>query len=233
MRYLEDTEDTAVADKPKSNTERALVALREMILSNQLPAGSSHLETELANRLGMSRTPIREAALVLQSQGLLEVKPRHGVRITAISPEDMKEIYQILTELESLSAQLAAEKGLSEAELKPLEDAMSEMEAALAEDDRHRWAQADEAFHDGLVALGGNGRIGQITSMYNDQVRRVRTLTLFLRPKPTKSNEDHREVVDAIRSGDGERAFELHRAHRIRSGELLVDILVRHGFSQV
>ena len=87
-----------------SQTQRATALLREMIVSNRLPAGSNHLETELADLLGMSRTPVREAAIALGAQGLVEVRPRHGIRVLPISPADMEEIYSILTELESLAA---------------------------------------------------------------------------------------------------------------------------------
>ncbi|MEL7133859.1 MAG: winged helix-turn-helix domain-containing protein, partial [Pseudomonadota bacterium] len=64
-----------------TNVERAVSALRRMIFSGELPPGSDHLETELADTLGMSRTPVREAALILQAQGLVELRPRRGIRI--------------------------------------------------------------------------------------------------------------------------------------------------------
>lgn len=106
--------------KALSNTQRAVRDLRRMILTGELAAGTDHLETELAEQLGMSRTPVREAALMLESKGLLEMRPRKGVRILPVSPDDMREIYDILTELESLAAERAAEAGFSEQDLQPL-----------------------------------------------------------------------------------------------------------------
>ena len=107
------------------------------------------------------------------------------------------------------------------------------MDEALDNDDLEAWAQADETFHSELVRLGGNKRIANIFRMYSDQVRRARKLTLNLRPKPVKSNEDHRKVLDAIKRGDGEAARMLHRAHRIQAKEMLVGLLQQYGFHNV
>lgn len=219
--------------KTKSNTQHAVEVLKNMILENRLASGSNHLEGELAALLGMSRTPIREATLILEAQGLVEVKPRHGVRIVSLSPEDMVEIYDILTELESLSASLAAEKSLPNSEFKIAEKAIKEMDIALERDDRVAWTAADDTFHAELVRLGGNNRIANIIGMYNDQVRRARLITLNLRPKPVKSNEDHRSVLDAIKRGDAQSARQLHKEHRVQAKTMIVGILQKFGFHKV
>jgi DNA-binding GntR family transcriptional regulator len=219
--------------KNKTSTYLAVEILKSMILDNRLAPGSNHLESELAKLLGMSRTPVREATLILAAQGLLEVKPRHGVRILSLSSRDMSEIYEILTELESLSAELAAGKSLSDEEFIAPEKAISDMDQALEENNREAWAMADEAFHNELARLGGNQRIATILAMYNDQVRRARFLTLHLRPDPGKSNQDHNDVLDAIRQGDAQRARTLHRAHRMQAKIMLVGLLEKYGFHNV
>ena len=152
--------------KSKSQSIRAVDAIRALIFAGELPPGSDHLESELAEKLGMSRTPVREATLVLESQGLLEVRPRKGVRISALSADDMREIYEVLTELESLAASLAADAHYSEQELSRLKSATLEMEASVADNDREGWARADAAFHDELVRLGGNKRIQTIVFQF-------------------------------------------------------------------
>lgn len=235
MKSNSNTKNATVLEtgKTKSNTQHAVEVLKNMILENRLASGSNHLESELAKLLGMSRTPIREATLILEAQGLVEVKPRHGVRIISLSPEDMAEIYDILTELESLSAALAADKSLSEIEFEIAEKAIKEMDRALAQDDRVAWTAADDTFHAELVRLGGNNRIANIVGMYNDQVRRARLLTLNLRPKPVKSNEDHRNVLDAIKRGDSKSARQLHKEHRIQAKTMIISILQKFGFHKV
>jgi len=181
----------------------------------------------------MSRTPVREATLILQAQGLLEVKPRHGVRILSLSPGDMSEIYEILTELESLAAELAAGKNLPDSEFLVAEKAIIDMDEALKENDREAWAIADEAFHRELGRLGGNQRIVNILEMFNDQVRRARYLTLHLRPTPSKSNKAHRDVLGAIRRGDSDKARKLHKEHRMQSKLMLVELLDKYGLHHV
>ncbi|QBF29949.1 GntR family transcriptional regulator [Thalassococcus sp. S3] len=214
--------------KPKSNTQRAVEELRQLIFSGELPAGSDHLESELAERLGMSRTPVREAALTLEGQGLLELRPRKGVRILPVSADDMRDVYDVLTELESLAAENAARHGYAEADLVELSRAMTDMDRALETRDLEAWAEADDRFHAELVILGGNSRVIGIAAMMSDQVRRARATTLYMRPLPTQSNDDHRGVLSAIRAGRPEDARTLHRAHRQQAKAMIIGLLEKH-----
>lgn len=215
-------------NKAPSNTQRAIQELRTRIFSGELGAGSDHLETELAELLAMSRTPVREAVLTLESQGLLELRPRKGVRILPVSPEDMAEIYDVLTELESHAAGQAAKAAYTKHDLSRLASAIDEMDLAIAASDLDAWADADDRFHAELVRLGGNSRICSIVAMMSDQVRRARTTTLFMRPLPTKSNQDHWQVYNAILKGDVEMAQNIHRHHRTDAKRIIVDLLNKH-----
>ncbi len=215
--------------RPASNAQRAVDELRDLIFSGQLSAGSDHLESELADRLGMSRTPVREAALTLAGQGLLEMRPRKGVRIRPISVEDMAEIYDVLTELECLAVREAAQARYDVGDLADLQSSIEAMDAAIAEVDLEAWAHADDRFHTELVRLGQNSRAVDIVAMMRDQVRRARMTTLFMRPLPTKSNADHRRVFEAILSGDPETAGRVHRAHRRHAKQMLVGLLQKFG----
>lgn len=207
--------------------------LKQLIFSGELSAGSDHLESELAERLGMSRTPVREATLMLAGQGLLEVRPRKGVRILSLSVADMDEIYELLTELESLAARRAANAGFPNSALKKLAASIEDMEKALQKGDRETWAQADEDFHCELVRLGGNSRVISILANFNDQVRRARSMTLFIRPLPVKSNTDHRAVLEAISDGDADAAFRIHHEHRSNARKMLVELLEKHHLKHV
>ncbi|WP_299888017.1 GntR family transcriptional regulator [uncultured Ruegeria sp.] len=221
------------SSKTLSSTQRAVRELRRMIVSGELAAGTDHLESELAQTLGMSRTPVREAALMLESRGLLEMRPRKGVRILPVSSEDMREIYDILTELESLAAQRAAEAGYSEQDLKVLERSIAQMDQAIETENLEAWAEADELFHQELVRLGRNHRIEAIVAMMSDQVRRARATTLFIRPLPVQSNEDHRAVLRAIQEGKANEARERHRQHRLQAKEVLCGILEKHRLNSL
>jgi DNA-binding GntR family transcriptional regulator len=217
-----------MSEKGPSNSQRAIQELRSKIFSGELAAGSDHLESELAELLEMSRTPVREAVLTLEGQGLLEMRPRKGVRILPLSPQDMAEIYDVLTELESHAAERAAATGHEDADLAVLARAIDDMDAAIAGSDLDAWAEADDRFHAELARLGGNSRIQAIVGMMSDQVRRARTTTLFMRPLPTKSNEDHRRVYQAIRDGDAATARDTHRQHRQYAKAILVELLNKH-----
>ena len=166
--------------------------------------------------------------MTLEGQGLLEVRPRKGVRIKPISATDMEEIYDVLTELEALAAERAAQQGYDASDLKTLKKAIDTMDAALAKDDLHLWAEGDESFHAELVRLGGNSRVRAIVGMMSDQVRRARLVTLHMRPKPRKSNADHRAVFDAISLGDHVTARKVHHEHRASAKEILLGLLRKH-----
>lgn len=216
-----------------SQTERAYSEIRRRILENEMPAGVQVLEQELAEMLEMSRTPVREAMIRLAEEGMVEVRPRHGMRVLPISADDMREIYEVLTALESMAAEQVAARGVSQEELQALQRAVADMDAALAADDLRTWAVADERFHLLLVEFCDNERLRALVSGYWDQTHRVRLVTLGLRPKPVDSNKDHAAVVDAIARGDPVAARRLHRRHRVRSGEMLVNLLKSHGLTQL
>lgn len=224
---------TTAADKPLSNTQRAVQLMRDMIFNGDLAAGSDHLESELAERLNMSRTPVREAALTLESQGLLELRPRKGIRVLPISPEDMEEIYDILTELECLAARKASQKNYSQDDLIGLAKTIEGMEAAVVAEDRETWAKLDDQFHYELVRLGGNSRVQSVFELMSDQVRRARSVTLFMRPLPLKSNEDHRQLFEAISAGNASNADEIHRSHRQNAKLMMLDLLHKFRLNKI
>lgn len=216
-----------------SYSEIAYQQLRERILDNEMPAGYQATEQEVASILGMSRTPTREAMLRLESEGLIELRSRHGMRVLPVSANDMREIYQILTGLEASAAAAVAENGLSEAAIGELEQAVADMDAALDADDLDAWMEGDRRFHQLLVEFSGNERLKNVVETFLIQAHRVRKLTVKLRPKPTQSNVAHAAVVDAIKRRDSETAWRVHMKHRAESGEMLIGLLEDLGFPQL
>ena len=215
--------------KATSQALRVAETLKRMIINNDLPPGSNLLESEIGEMLGVSRTPIREAAVVLEARGLIGIRPRHGIQVLPLTVGDMEEIYDILIELEPLAAARAAERGQSDETLAPLETCLGRMEAALDRDDRTAWAEADGEFHSRLVALSGSRRLTQVIGMFSDQVHRARLITLHMRPVPHDSNRNHRLLVDAIRRGAADEARDIHREHRTKAKMMIVGLLQQHG----
>jgi DNA-binding GntR family transcriptional regulator len=219
--------DAQTSPDREPQAEKAYRALKRLILDNEIPPGAQMLEHEAALRLGMSRTPVREAMVRLQQEGMVDIRPRHGMRVLPVSLDDMREIYDILTVLEALAARRAAERGLTARDLAGLEAAVRDMDLALERDDRDAWAEADARFHASLVAASGSRRLQHAVATVVDQSSRARRLTLHLRQKPLTSNADHRAVVEAIKMRDPERAHDIHFRHRETNGAHLIEILSR------
>lgn len=213
------------ASKQHSATKTAANKIKHLIFTGELVADSNHLETELATRLGMSRTPVREATLTLQAHGLLVVQPRKGIKIKSISVQDMSDIYEIITEMECIAVRRTANMGFTKADMKSLFDTIDRMSSALNQEDREAWAIADEEFHFELIKFSGNKHLEALIAKMNDQVRRARIITLNMRPLPTKSNKDHQKLCQAILKGDADKAVDIHRKHRNYAAKLLVGIL--------
>jgi DNA-binding GntR family transcriptional regulator len=216
-----------------SLVDAAYVQIRRRILDIEWPPGHRALEQEVAQALGMSRTPVREALIRLKNEGLVEVIPRHGMRVLPVSPNDMREIYQILTALECMAAELLASRKPSDNDLKPLVDATKAMDQALKAEDLDAWAAADERFHAHLVDLAGNRQLQATVLNYWDRAHRARMFTLRLRPKPVNSTKEHMQMVERLLAGDAEGAARVTRAHRERANRELVTIFEHFKLAQM
>jgi DNA-binding GntR family transcriptional regulator len=223
----------SLANPVASLVDTAYDLIRRRILDNVWPPGHSALEQEVALALGMSRTPVREALVRLQNDGLVEVVPRHGVRVLPVSPTDMREIYEILTALECMAAEIVARRKPGEDELLPLIRATSDMDQALADDDLNAWAAADERFHAALVELSGNRQLAATVWNYWDRAHRARMFSLRLRPKPVNSTHEHMALVERLRAGDAAGAAEVNRQHRERASRELLRIFEQFRLAQM
>ncbi|WP_341911256.1 GntR family transcriptional regulator [Ferrovibrio terrae] len=217
----------------RSQTRRAYDELKRRILDNELPPGTQALEQQTAEWLGMSRTPVREALIRLAQEGMVEVRPRHGMRVLPIAIADLREIYDLLAGLEATAADILARRGLNAVEAAELEGLLKGMTAALDGGDLTTWAEGDARFHRRIVEMSGNQRLIMMVETIREQSHRARMATLQLRPKPVASNEEHAAVVAALRRRDGEAAVKLLRAHRLRSARLLIDLLEHHGLNHL
>lgn len=233
MTFKKPPPGAEIAQEKETQREIAYRELKKLILDGALPAGAQLLELEAADRLQMSRTPIREAMIRLREDGMVDIRPRHGMRVLPISAEDMQEIYQVLTGLEGEAAYIVAERGLTEEEKKTLDEAVHAMDLALEKGDLIAWAHADEAFHSRLVEYSRNRRLINMVSQLWEQSHRARMLTLRMRPKPVSSNREHQALVEAIATNQPELAQKIHQDHRKRAGGMLVKLLREMGPTQI
>jgi len=219
--------------KKEPLANKAYRELKKKILDNELHSGIQMTEQEVSSLLEMSRTPTREAMLQLAREGLVDLKPRHGMRVKPVSIEDMKEIYDILTGLESTAAALCATKGLTHDQLTLMHQSVIAMDEALESNDLIEWAAADERFHRYLVEFSDNNRLQKLVSNFIEQSHRVRMLTLKMRPKPISSNKDHLDVIKAIEFQNSETARSIHHQHREKSGHMLILLLEDFGLNHM
>ncbi|MBV9560344.1 MAG: GntR family transcriptional regulator [Bradyrhizobium sp.] len=218
-----------------TSTDQIYHLLRQKILDSDMLPGANYLEQELAVMLGVSRTPVREALIRLQADNLVQVIPRHGIKVLPLAPSDMKEIYEVVMGLEPMAAARVAAMRPSEAALRPMVKACSRMTAAIRSGDVESWIAADDDFHSGIVALCDNARLIGIITNCADQVHRARRFTIKLRPHPDpqRSIREHKEILDAIRAGDAKAAAARSYAHRERGWSEQLKVLTEFGIRQV
>lgn len=224
-----------VASLQKSSlVDNAYAALKSAIRDNIFPPGYHSAENDVAAQLGMSRTPVHEAMIRLQEEGLVEVLPRRGILVRAISAGDIREIYQLTIALEGMAAEILASRSPSpdlKRILLRLEAETKSMESALKKNNLDKWARADDRFHEILTGKCGNGRLSRMASTVRDQTHRTRLLTLRLRPIPVKSAPEHRAIIEAIRKGNPSAAAKSAGAHRRRASEEMLPLLAKLGIS--
>ncbi|MBK1670226.1 transcriptional regulator [Rhodovibrio sodomensis] len=218
--------------RPSRNTdptlparERAYREMRYRILEGGLAPGTTLLETELATLLAMSRTPIREATIRLEKEGLVTIRPRHGITVNALSLDDLAEIYEVFSALEVRAAGLAALRGLSTEAAERMRGLLDAMEHATQQGRIEHWSRLDDEFHSTIAAASGNARLQSTLRLYWDQQYRARLAIVPLRASPTRSDAEHRSIFEAIRAGDEAEAERLMRAHRMRADAQTLELL--------
>jgi DNA-binding GntR family transcriptional regulator len=188
--------------------------LRDEILEGRLPAGSRLVETELAERFGVSRGPIRDALAELARSGLAEDLPRRGTFVSSLTEKDLSEVYVIRQAIEEAAVRLAIELGTDE-DLAELYAALDATEHAYAEDDLTSAWDADMAFHRVYCRMSGNGRLlTMFDELASQTVLLMRTaLATHASLGWTPPVEFHRRIADGIRARDATAAVEAVAQH--------------------
>jgi DNA-binding GntR family transcriptional regulator len=199
----------------------AYAALKQAVLDASLAPGSTASEPEIAARLGMSRTPVHEAVLRLQSEGFLRVIPKRGVLVVPVARADVADVYEVLIALEGAAAARLARAPAALHELRAL---TAEMEQALHENRRRAWAEADDAFHRLLLRACGNTRLEAGAANALDLAGRARLVTLAARPLAASAAE-HWALIEALDSGDAAGAQSILAEHRSRAAREMLALL--------
>ena len=183
--------------------------LRQGILTGELKPGERLLEMHLAQRLGVSRTPIREAMRKLELEGLVIMVPRRGAEVANISSKSLKDVLEVRVALDSLAASLACERitqeGLDELHRACEEFAKTTREKKL---DATKIAKADVALHDVIVRATGNERLQQMISNLSEQMYRYRFEYIKDASYHARLIEEHERIYEYIRLRDKEKAVD-------------------------
>jgi DNA-binding GntR family transcriptional regulator len=225
-----------------SLTDTAYASIKAAILAGEIAPNAPLDEKSIAAGLGMSRTPVREALLRLQGEGLVEMARGRGIHVRLLSAADMREIYEVLTGLETLAVSLLASPGIapqgSTAAAGPpaaLADALARMEQAAAAGDWQEWGGADEAFHRALLEGCGNGRVRALGLQHRDLIQRPHFVAMRLQPPDylARSTRAHRALLALIAAGDAERAALAHLQQRRRGEAALMAIIDTYRLASI
>ena len=206
--------------------DEAAFALREAILTGEFASGARLRQVQLAAQLGISRTPLREALMKLEQEGLIELLPGGGLRVRLLNLDEAVELYDIREVLDGLAARLAAER-IAERGLRDLERHLARMKDCLIRQDAHAWFVAHVAFHDGIFRASGNGRLQALSSVVRLSIQRFHPVLLTTPNRLSDAYREHSEIFEAIRVHDAEAAERLARAHIANAKEIVLKAISR------
>ncbi|MGB9593190.1 MAG: GntR family transcriptional regulator [Anaerolineae bacterium] len=197
---------------PTYRTLQELVTdrIREAILRGWLKPGERLDQAEIAERFQVSRMPVREALRTLEAEGLVKFYPHRGVEVCELSPEEIEEIYQIRIALESMAVQLAVARFNEEADQR-LSALLQEMEEVA--DDPPAWTTLNYRFHQELYALSGRARLCGIIESLRNTVQPYVARDVSHPARARVAMQEHREILEACRAGDANRAAERIAQH--------------------
>lgn len=200
---------------------RVFNRLREDILSGKYAEHEELKEMAIGEEMGVSRTPVREAFRQLELEGLIQIIPNKGAYVTGITEKDVKDIYMIRSLLEGLCARWATEH-ITESQMEEMEENVYLAEFHARKGHLEQLAQLDNRFHDILYEACNSKILEHQLKDFHQYVLRVRKKTLASADRGPKSNEEHREIMEAIRNKDADLAEQLAHQHMINAYENMV-----------
>ena len=179
--------------------------LKRQILRGKITPGMRMMEVELAEEMGVSRTPVREAIRKLEKEGLVTIEPRRGAYASDISVKDMVDVLEVREDLEGFAAFLAADR-ITEAEVDELREITENYSEAVRNNDTEKMITFDERFHKKIVASSGNKTLIQLSETVQELALRFRYLYYDDFSRYVNMPVEHKEILDALTSGNGDMA---------------------------
>lgn len=198
--------------------------LRQAILKGELAPGERLMEIQLAEKLGVSRTPIREAIRKLELEGLVLMIPRKGAEVAKISEKSLRDVLEVRRALEELAVELVCEK-ITDEQIQDLKDAAEEFKESLKDGDITRIAEADVKFHDVIYMATDNQKLIQLLNNLREQMYRYRVEYLKRSDFHQQLIDEHEEIIETIESGQKDRAVQVVCQHVDNQVEAVMDTI--------
>lgn len=211
--------------------EQVFGLVRRMIAEGDLKPGERLVEEHLAQRIGTSRTPIREALHRLVQEGLVERRKKGGYVVRPISSQEVEEVTGVRAALESYAVELGAQR-ISDTAMTELEQNIAEFEKALKAKDQKRLVELNTQFHVMLYRLAGSKLLTRLINDLAEPLHRFRVSLLSDLKAAERSLEDHREMLTAIKDGDNEKAVRVCRAHILAGGAWILEQLKQQDIEE-
>lgn len=199
-------------------------SLRNMIVENELTPGERIDEKRLCALFGISRTPLREALKVLASEGLVDLMPNRGARISRITSREVEEIFEVASGLERLAAELAAERATDE-EIEELRATHERMVQLYKAGRRSDYFRLNQRIHNGVIALTRNTVLIDTHADLMTRIRRARYMAIMSQERWDESVREHEDLIEALEARDGVKAGTVLRAHVKKTGEIVSSVI--------
>lgn len=211
-------------DSYKPLRDVVVESIRQAIISGQFPPGMRLMELQLAEEMGVSRTPVREAIRKMELEGLVVMIPRRGAYVADISIKDINEVYEVRTALDVLSAGLAAER-IDKSEIQEMRELLAEEAALVEARDYPKIIDNDTAFHDVIYRASGNTRCMNIISNLREQITAIRGRSMPYPGRVEIMLKEHRAIFDAIAAGKVEKAQEAVQTYMENAEQTLLKVI--------
>lgn len=211
--------------------EIAYETLKHAIITGQIPAGARIVETEYADKLHISRTPLREALRKLERDGLVEYVLRRGVVVRAFTLADVEEIYTIRNALELLTLPAIIDNATPE-DIRSMRDKLHRMDVLIAKNDIEALSTLARSFHDQLIAISGLNRILRVIQSQDEYIRRFSAMSIAKENRRKVAHEEHYTLVNLVEQHDLENFEKLMRRHIERSKQTCLTALAEAQFQQ-
>ncbi|MBM4330531.1 MAG: GntR family transcriptional regulator [Deltaproteobacteria bacterium] len=216
--------------QPKMVILQVSEALRELITSGRLKPGEKLKEIEMANSLGVSRSPVREALRILELEGLVEITPRRGAYVHLITMEDVKDIYQTREMIEGFAGFLAVENMTNE-DIADIEKLWELMKGLSSNENLESYLAASSDFHNKIITCARNKKIEEIYQGIRNWVKFLRSYVLSYSGRMTSSLEEHERIVEAIKKKDKYLVEQASREHVRKGRENLMSLIQQQSKS--